>query len=121
MRKIWDYIKARGDFSGDPVGALLNQSAHCILIGYPLALLTVWLLSHNFFPSPPPLWAIPLTIGAAYLLIWEAGFQYSSKLWFDSIEDTVHVLAGACLATLDPFWVYPIWIVFLITGVLRKC
>jgi hypothetical protein len=72
-------------FRRDPYGYLTNQAGHAYLVGAPLSMTLspwVWLL------------AVPVIVAVAYGLIWELGVQ-RGRLWRDSLEDTVHVLAGA--------------------------
>lgn len=72
-------------FRGDPYGYLTNQAGHAYLVGAPLALaLAPW----------AGLIAGPAIVALAYGIIWELVIQ-RGRLWRDSLEDTVHVLAGA--------------------------
>lgn len=75
-------------FPGDPYGHLTNQSGHAYLVGAPMAL---------GFAGLPPI-AAPFVIGALYWIIWEWGIQ-RGKDWRDSLEDAVHVTAGAAVMT----------------------
>jgi energy-converting hydrogenase Eha subunit A len=72
-------------FNGDPYGYLTNQCGHAYLVGFPLALaLCPWF----------GLFLAPIMVAVIYGLAWEIGVQ-KGRLWRDSFEDTVHVLAGA--------------------------
>lgn len=76
---------APDDFRRDRYGYLTNQAGHAYLVGAPIAL------------AASPWWglvAAPVVVAVSYGLFWEIGVQ-RGRLWRDSLEDTVHVLAGA--------------------------
>lgn len=76
---------APSGFRRDPYGYLTNQAGHAYLVGAPLALaLSLWVGAL----------AAPAIAAAAYGIVWE-GLIQRFRLWRDSLEDTVHVLAGA--------------------------
>lgn len=76
-------------FRRDPYRYLTNQAGHAYMVGAPLALvLSIW----------APALAAPVLVALAYGLVWEIGVQ-RGRLWRDSLEDTVHVLAGASVMT----------------------
>ena len=73
------------DFDGDWYGYLTNQSGHAYLVGCPAALIV------------SPWWglvAAPAVIGLCYAIVWEWMVQ-RGRDWRDSLEDSVHVTAGA--------------------------
>jgi hypothetical protein len=73
------------DFLNDPYGHLTNQAGHAYLVGAPAAaILSIWW----------GLIAAPVLVAICYGLIWEIGVQ-RLRIWRDSLEDTVHVMAGA--------------------------
>jgi hypothetical protein len=81
-------IREPSDFRNDPYAYLTNQAGHAYLVGAPAtAILALW-------------WGIaaPVAVAVAYGLFWEIGVQ-RGRLWKDSFEDTVHVLAGASVIT----------------------
>jgi hypothetical protein len=72
-------------FPRDPYGYLTNQAGHAYLVGGPAALvLSIWW----------GLIAAPVLVAICYGLIWEIGIQ-RGRDWRDSLEDSVHVMAGA--------------------------
>jgi hypothetical protein len=73
------------DFRNDWYGYLTNQAGHAYLVGCPLALACI------------PYWGLlfaPLAAAVIYGGAWECGIQ-RGRLWRDSLEDSVHVMAGA--------------------------
>ena len=73
------------DFAGDWYGYATNQSGHAYLVGLPAALIVA------------PWWgliAAPAVIAVAYAVFWEWLVQHGRD-WRDSLEDSVHVMAGA--------------------------
>ena len=90
-------IFAPDDFADDWYGYLTNQSGHAYLVGCPLALIV------------SPWWglvAAPIIIAVCYGIIWELIVQHGRD-WRDSLEDTVHVMAGAsviCAAISGDIW-----------------
>ena len=78
-------IFAPDDFDGDPYGFLTNQAGHAYLVGCPLALAAAPAFG---------LLAAPVVVGIGYALIWERVIQ-RGRDWRDSLEDSVHVMAGA--------------------------
>lgn len=78
-------IFAPADFDGDPYGYATNQAGHAYLIGLPAALIL------------SPWWgliATPAIIAVVYAVLWEWLVQ-RGRDWRDSLEDSVHVMAGA--------------------------
>jgi hypothetical protein len=73
------------DFPGNPYGELTNQLGHMVL-GMVLSLAFV------------PALAVPVIVGAAYWVVWEAAVQRLT-LWADVLNDTANVMGGAAVMT----------------------
>ena len=90
-------IFAPSDFARDPYGYVTNQAGHAYLVGMPFALaLAPWL---GLIPTP-------IIAALVYGVVWEVIIQ-RGRMWRDSFEDSVHVLAGAsvlCAALLGDWW-----------------
>lgn len=90
-------ILAASDFARDPYGYVTNQAGHAYLVGMPFALaLSPWL----------GLVATPILTALVYGAVWEVIIQ-RGRMWRDSFEDSVHVLAGAsvlCAALSGGWW-----------------
>jgi hypothetical protein len=93
-------IFAPDSFARDPYGYATNQAGHAYLVGAPAALILA------------PWWgliAAPAVIAVVYWLAWEIGVQ-RGRLWWDSFEDAVHVMAGAsviCALMSGDRWIAP--------------
>ncbi len=73
------------DFRDNWYGYATNQAGHAYLVGAPLALIAA------------PWWglvAAPVVVALCYGIFWELIVQ-RGRMWRDSFEDTVHVMAGA--------------------------
>ena len=85
------------DFRRDPYGYVTNQAGHAYLVGMPFALIVA------------PFWglvATPIIAALIYGIVWEVIIQ-RGRMWRDSFEDSVHVLAGAsvlCAALMADWW-----------------
>lgn len=111
------------DFARDWYGYATNQAGHAAIIGGGLALLALTVL--------PALWVPPL-VALAYGVIWEWAIQ-RGRMWWDSLEDTAHVMAGAAppaaaVYGAADFWFmwatlaacYGAWVAVLSVGVIRR-
>jgi hypothetical protein len=78
-------IFAPDDFDDDPYGYLTNQAGHAYLVGCPAALI----ISPWF-----GLVVTPVIVAVIYGVWWELALQ-RGRDWRDSLEDAVHVMAGA--------------------------
>jgi hypothetical protein len=85
------------DFRRDPYGYVTNQAGHAYLVGMPFAM------------TVAPFWglvATPIIAALIYGIVWEWALQ-GGRMWRDSFEDSVHVLAGAsvlCAALSGDGW-----------------
>ena len=98
-------------FRDDPLGHGGNQCGHMV-IGASLA----------FACGHVHPWAelAALAIGGTYFLLIEWAWQRLVLFW-DSVEDAVHVTFGASLAFLGhPEWLFWAWVVVLIFGMWRR-
>ena len=97
---IRDLIATPSAFPADPAGYALNQFGHASL-----GAVGAWLVGW---------WLLP---AYAALELWQWAFR-GAEAW-DCVEDFGHVLAGVLALLVTPA-VWPLWAVFLLSGVLRR-